>query len=171
MNSFSVPIAREEIDIAKILKEYGDSILRLCFLYLKDMHLAEDAAQDTFIKVYKNWSKFNGSCSEKTWITRIAINTCKNYLRSPWKKQIDGESLLANIICEDEVKADDTLIMEIMKLSPKYREVILLFYYQEFKIKEIAEILKLPQSTVSVRLKRAREKLKPVLKGWYYDEE
>ena len=65
---------------------------------------------------------------------------------------------------------DDTLLQEIMRLKPKYKEVVLLFYYQDMKISEIARVLNAPESTVSVRLKRAREQLKKRLEGWYAEE-
>jgi RNA polymerase sigma-70 factor (ECF subfamily) len=70
----------------------------------------------------------------------------------------------------DDTLQDETLLVEIMKLSPKYKEVILLFYYQDMKIREIAEVLNKPEATISVRLMRAREILKMKLKGWHYDE-
>ena len=70
----------------------------------------------------------------------------------------------------DKSLQDDTLVLEIMKLSPKYKEVILLFYYHDMPIREIARALNIPESTVAVRLKRAREQLKSKLEGWYYDE-
>jgi RNA polymerase sigma-70 factor (ECF subfamily) len=102
---------------------------------------------------------------------RIAINVCKNYLRSSWWKRIDETALLESIPAEEHTIGDDTLLLEIMKLSSKYKEVILLFYYQDMKIREIAEVLQIPEATVSVRLKRARELLKTKLKGWFYDEQ
>ncbi|MEA4986879.1 MAG: sigma-70 region 4 domain-containing protein, partial [Anaerovorax sp.] len=70
---------------------------------------------------------------------------------------------------EDKIK-DDTVLNEISKLKPKYREVILLFYYQELKVKEIVAALNITESAVTVRLSRAREQLKKSLKGWYFDE-
>ena len=70
MSSILVPNIKPIPDISKLIAEYGDSILRMCFLYLKDIHLAEDAVQHTFIKVYKNHSKFKRDSAEKTWIMR-----------------------------------------------------------------------------------------------------
>ncbi|HEY5561412.1 MAG TPA: sigma-70 family RNA polymerase sigma factor, partial [Clostridiaceae bacterium] len=149
-----------------------NSLLRMCFLYLKDIHLAEDAVQDAFIKVNKSYINFKGDSEEKTWVMRIAINVCKNYLRSSWWKRIDEAAVLENITVSNSTDAlqDEALLLEIMKLSPKYKEVILLFYYQDMKICEIAEVLNIPETTISVRLMRAREILKIKLKGWYYDE-
>ncbi len=172
MSYITVPNINPIPDMKSLVAEYGDSLLRICFLYLKDPHLAEDAVQDTFIKVHKSYSKFKGNSEEKTWIMRIAINVCKNYLRSSWWKRIDETAVLESIPSSngDNTMQDEVLLVEIMKLSPKYKEVVLLFYYQDMKISEIAEVLSIPENTVSVRLKRAREKLKINLKGWYYDE-
>ena len=172
MGHISVSAKKPIPDIKKLMEKYGASLLRMCFLYLKDTHLAEDAVQDTFIKVHKDYPKFKGESEEKTWIMRIAINVCKNYLRSSWWKRIDETVVLDNIpsINSDHTLQDEALLLEIMKLSPKYKEVILLFYYQDMKICEIAEVLNIPEGTISVRLMRAREILKIKLKGWCYDE-
>lgn len=150
-----------EPELERMIGQYGDSLLRMCFLYLRDMRLAEDAVQDTFIKVYQHYVTFRGNSSEKTWIMRIAINVCKNYLRSSWWKRIDYTAALDQIPAAEAVQLeDDSLLVMIMSLPAKYREVILLYYYQELKIREIAVVLQLKESTVSVRLKRAREKLR-----------
>ncbi|HWP97602.1 MAG TPA: sigma-70 family RNA polymerase sigma factor [Syntrophomonadaceae bacterium] len=167
-----VPNRSAALDINSLVAEYGNSLFRMCFLYLKDIHLAEDAVQDTFIKIYKSYSQFKGDSELKTWIMRIAINVCKNYQRNSWWKRVDASEALNRIPVDtnSEVMADDTLLLEIMQLSRKYKEVILLFYYQDMSIQEISQTLKIPQSTVSIRLKRARERLKVKLKGWYYDD-
>ena len=72
-------------DMERIVGAYGNAVLRMCFLYLKDSHLAEDASQETFLKVYRNYAQFDGTAGEKTWVMRIAINVCKRQLRSPWR--------------------------------------------------------------------------------------
>lgn len=88
-----------------LIDEYGTEILRLCYLYLKDYQLAEDACQDTFLKVYSNFHNFNRLSTEKTWITRICINTCKNYLRNPWKRKVKlgNSELIQNEISDQEI--------------------------------------------------------------------
>lgn len=159
----------DNLEMRRLMEQYGDSLLRICFIYLKDVQLAEDAVQDTFFKVYRSSGDFRADSHEKTWITRIAINTCKNYLRTCWLRRVNVEEALESIPVNDPDPSDDTLVCEIMKLSPKYKEVILLHYYQEMKITEISEALGVPASTVSVRLKRAREILKKRLEGWYYE--
>lgn len=158
----------DNLEMRRLMQQYGDSLLRICFVYLKDIQLAEDAVQDTFLKVYRSSGEFRGESHEKTWITRIAINTCKSYLRTCWLRKVSVEDALESVPVSDPDSTDDTLVCEIMKLSPKYKEVILLYYYQEMKTTEISEALGIPASTVSVRLKRAREILKKRLEGWYY---
>lgn len=160
------------MDFDKIIETYGDNLLRLCTLYLKDSKLAEDAVQETFIRVWKNQGTFQNKSHLKTWITRIAINVCKSYLRTPWSK-MKFTSKIEEIVqgsVELGENSDQTLLTSIMELPVKYREIILLYYYQELTIDEISEILHMNASTVGVRLKRGREKLEPMLRGWYYGE-
>lgn len=160
-----------ECNMQRLISQYGDSLLRLCFLYLHDMQLAEDAVQETYIKIYKNYGSFKGSCSEKTWVMSIAVNVCKSLLRSSWysKVFIGYESIKEPSI--EETYFDDTLIKAVTALKPKYREVVLLYYYQELTVKEIAHALSLTESAVCVRLNRARKQLKDDLEGWYFNEE
>ncbi|MHC1749273.1 MAG: sigma-70 family RNA polymerase sigma factor [Cellulosilyticaceae bacterium] len=167
----------EDVDIERIIKVYGDSLLRMCMIYLKDRALAEDAVQDTMIKVYQKYHTFNRACEEKTWIMRIAINTCKNYMRTTWFKRVktgweleitSEEKVEENLLEQEEQKE---LLHQIGALNYKYKEVIVLYYYQEMPIKEIAIILGIKEGTVKVRLQRAREKLNVQLKEVRHYEE
>ena len=154
---------QDEDGFARLLDDWGDRLLRLCTLYLGDVHLAEDA--------WRNAGKFRGEGSEITWITRIAINMCKSYLRSPWKRRRAPAEELDHLFApSDDPAVDNTLPHAILALSRPYREVIILYYYQELKAREIAEILGVDVSTVTARLSRARKQLREALKGWYYDE-
>lgn len=158
--------------ISELITEYGDSILRMCYVYLKDYHLAEDVTQETFIQVYNNYESFQQQSSIKTWIIRIAINLCKNQMRTKWfsAKREEAFPILSYEEDYDGIIDREQLITEIGYLRPKYREVVLLFYYQELSIKEIAELLDKKESTIKVRLKRAREQLKQALKEDYFYE-
>ena len=158
-------------DMERIVDQYGTGLLRMCYLYLKDMQLAEDAVQDTFLKVYRNYGQFNGGAGEKTWVTRIAINVCKDYLRTAWRRRVNVVEELNDIPDAEGPHAaeDGALLEEVVALKPKYCEVLLLYYYQDLKISEIAKVLGAPESTISVRLKRAREQLKSRLEGWEFD--
>ena len=157
-------------DMDRIVQQYGDALMRICFLYLKDLYLAQDAVQDTFLKIYKNYDKFDVNSSEKTWIMRIAINVCKDYLRSAWHRRVNVQEVLDEIPIHSETHEDDTLLMEIMRLKPHYREVILLHYYEGFSVGQIARLLNCPQPTVSIRLRRARQKLEQRLEGAAYED-
>lgn len=166
----------ELVDIERIIKEYGDSLLRMCMLYLKDRALAEDVVQETLIKVYQNYPSFNNEASEKTWIMRIAINTCKNYMRTSWfsrvKVGMDLEGISGIKVDENllEQEVHRQILQEVAQLRHTYKEVILLYYYQEMTIKEIAEILGVKEGNVKVRLQRAREKLSTRLKEVRFHE-
>ena len=72
------PDAQKEMHLEQLMNQYGDSLLRLCYLYLKDAALAQDAVQDTFVKAWKKLDTFEGRSSEKTWLCRIAVNTCRD---------------------------------------------------------------------------------------------
>ena len=73
-----------EEQIRRLMESYGTAMLRMCYLSLQDVMLAEDAVQDSFLKAYQKWDTFRGECSEKTWLMRIAINTCRDYRRRAW---------------------------------------------------------------------------------------
>jgi len=155
-------------DMEKIISRYGNSLYRMAFMYLKDVQLAEDALQETFLKIYKNYSRFRNESDEKTWMSRIAINVCKDMLRQSWRK-VNITELIEDIPADSFPDSTDYdgLMVEIMKLPDKYREIILLHYYQDMKTQDIAQTLGIPIGTVLVRLKRARDMLAKNLEGWY----
>lgn len=163
-------MSKEELE--RLMNSYGNDVLRTAFIYLKDKHLAEDVFQEVFIKVYKNFHKFNGKSNEKTWILSITINSCKDMLRSSWIKKVlsfqDPEYGILNIK-ENSINIDDVvikniesedLLKKVMDLPKKYKEVILLYYYHELSTSEISKTLKIPEGTVRNRLYRARGLLK-----------
>ena len=75
--------------IVRMVNEWQLPLLRLCYIQLQDKGLAEDAVQETFIKAFRALDTFRGDCSEKTWLTRIAINTCRDMRRGSWFRHID----------------------------------------------------------------------------------
>ena len=160
------------MDLERIVNEYGDALLRMCFLYLKDHAMAEDAVQETFLRAFRHQDGFRGESSVKTWITRIAINVCKDLLTDPWARHRSDENLLDEATPEPSFSSEDRYVIsgKIANLPPKYKEVILLHYYQELKLSEIAEILGESEATIKTRLKRARDMLRSELKGVFDDE-
>lgn len=147
--------------------EYGDTILRMCCLYLKDYHLAEDAVQETFLKAMKAYGSFEHRAGEKTWLTRIAINCCKNIMRSRWFGIIrnnPGHPLeRAGTDPMEDFLEKDYVSTAIMKLNADDRQVLVLYYYQELSAKEIAAVVGKTANAVTQRLNRARGRLKNIL--------
>ncbi len=170
MNHGSRPDGRSELD--RLMEQYGSSLLRMSALYLKDADLAQDAVQETFIKAYRHLNEYRGESSEKTWLTAICVNTCRDMLRTAWfrhQSRIDLDSLPEKPA--DFAFPDNTVLTEVMRLPAKYREVVLLRYYGELKLKEVAGALRLSEGKVRSRLNKANDLLRDRLKEWYYDEE
>lgn len=155
------------------MMEYGDYILRMCYLYLANMTMAEDAAQDTFLKAWKGASGFEGrnGCTEKTWLTRIAINTCQSVKRSAWFRHVDRKLQPEDVpqIAAEQPK-DQTLYMEILRLPEKLKPIIFLRYYQGYSLDEIAEMLGIHRSTVYHRQQKALRILRSVMEGSELDD-
>lgn len=155
-----------------LMVSYGNDVIRVAYSYLKQKQLAEDAAQDVFIKCYEKMDTFRNESSYKTWLIRITVNRCKDVLKSLSYKNMlvaDFFGIKQNHSSYDDLPfgndENQVLSQQVMKLPVKYREVIILFYYQELSIEEIAELIKSNPSTVKTRLHRGRLKLKEALEG------
>ena len=151
-----------------LLNIYGDKILRVCYLILKDITLAEDVTQEVFILVYKHVSKFKEKSSIYTWITKIAVNKCRDILKkkNEYLYFEDYGEIEADSNIEDEVLSRvkcDKIKDCIFLMKALYREVITLYYYEELSIKEICEVLDEKENTVKSRLIRGRKMLKDML--------
>ncbi len=154
--------------IEELIDLYGNGILRLCILYLGDRQLAEDAFQETFLKAWKKWDSFRGESSVKTWLTRIAVNTCRDMLRSGWLRIMRRSrpiETLFDLSAPGDLQEDTAVRDAVLRLPGIYREVILLFCDQGMNTREIAEFLGIPANSVSTRLRRARALLNESLKG------
>ncbi len=154
-------------ELERLVLQYQQSLLRTCFLYLRDRTLAEDAVQETFLKAYRSLASFRGECSEKTWLMKIAMNTCCDLRRAHRLRRIDPRRIpeLLPQAAEPFAPAEEELVTQVIQLPRKLREVILLYYYQDMTVTEIAVSLGISQSSVSGRLKRARGKLRTLLEG------
>ncbi|WP_404349288.1 sigma-70 family RNA polymerase sigma factor [Sutcliffiella horikoshii] len=154
--------------LEKVMLEYGDQLARLAYAYVKEEEIAKDLVQNTFIKCYTKITGFRHESTIKTWLYRITINECKDYLKSwAYKKSRmmdfyygDRSSALSSE--EEALKKweEGRMKRSIFTLPPKYREIIFLYYYEELTMEEIAELLGLPISTVKSRITRGRERLK-----------
>ena len=158
--------------LTELMREHGNAIFRMCYMHLHDVQLAEDATQETFLKAYRHLGSFRGECSEKTWLTGIAINVCRDLLRTAWLRRVDRSvdiSLLPECAQADEYR-DPTVLTQVMQLPAKLREVILLRFYQEMSIKETADALHIGVSAVKARQKKAGDILRRQLKEWYDED-
>ena len=148
--------------------QYADDVLRMAYFYLADKQKAEDVCQDVFVKLYTHGESIAPG-REKAWLLRVTVNCCRDLWRSAWLKRVVlGAPTLEMIPAQNETieqreeKAE--LMRTIQKLPTVFREVILLHYYQDLGIAEIAQLLNLPEGTISSRLSRARKKLESLLK-------
>ncbi|MGN1442735.1 MAG: RNA polymerase sigma factor [Acutalibacteraceae bacterium] len=155
MNSFGTDEYIEET-----VKKYSPSMLRTAFSVVRNTHDAEDAVQETFLKLVRLKPSFHDETHEKAWLLRVTINNAKNIRRSYGR---EGTSLDEN---QPFVYTESTDVLnEVLSLPEKYRVVIHLYYYEGYSIKEIAEILNKPAATVGTLLSRGRKMLKTFLKG------
>lgn len=161
------PDSKREEKLNQLIDQYEKDLLRICCVYLKDMTMAEDAVQETFLKAYKNLDSFHGEGSVKSWLIHIAINVCNDMYRSSWHRFVDRRVDLDQLQIPQDERNDVSLslMMEIMRLPHLYRQLVLLYYYEDFKISEIAKMLNVSESLISRKLKKAREKLKGMLEG------
>ena len=164
--------ARERT-IERLMGEYGGSVARVCFLFLRDRQLAQDAAQETFFKAWEAIDRLREDGAEKAWLMQIAVNTCRSMLRSRYFRMVDRSISLDDLPepAQEDAQRDDSLVREVMALPDKYREVVVLYYYQELTTEETAHVLRVPAATVRTRLVRARKMLKSRLEGWYFKDE
>lgn len=155
--------ACQENDIISIYQKHVDMVYRICFLYMKNKADAEDATQNTFIKLIQKKPIFENEEHEKAWLIVTATNLCKNHFKHWWNKNIDL-SLLEEP--KEEILQDETL-KTLLKLPKKWKRILYLYYYEGYKTEEIACMLHLKPSTVRSQLQRGRM----ILKEWLESEE
>lgn len=150
--------------LIRLMQQYGDSIKRMCCIYLRDLGLAEDAAQDTFIKAYAHIDTLiRGDIqNEKAWLSRIAINTCKDALRSAWLRRMDRRKTIEELPLASPAAHEESLALTdaIARLPQNHREIVLLHYYQGFNLKTCAQILGISAPTATRRLAQATKCLR-----------
>jgi len=159
-----------EKEFLKIYNLYKDDVIRLAFSYTKNINDAEDITQLVFIKLYNCLKKNNGNSYDKSWLFKVTRNECKDLFKSSWKKKVLLEKDNAEIVSKsNDIDMDNALMQALFSLSIKYREVLYLYYYEGYKIEEIADILNKKSSTIKSLLYRGRKKLSVVLKEeWEY---
>jgi RNA polymerase sigma-70 factor, ECF subfamily len=157
-----------------LMNSHAEKLIRLSYTYIKDWGKAEDIVQDVFITCFTKLETYRGDASLQTWLYRITVNRCKDYLKSWAFKNIKFNDVILSFtksklelpeLCLVTKDDHQELSEKVLSLSLKYREVIILHYYEELSIKQISELLNVKISTVKVRLSRGRL----LLKGMYTD--
>mgnify|MGYP001311880756 CR=1 FL=1 len=167
-----------EYDIEALIRQYGNDVLRTAYMYVRDIHMAEDIFQDVFVKVHAKLSTFEGHSGIKTWIIRITINTCKDYLKSAWNRRVvpvteyreDAGAVDSDYDAVEKQDTNNMVKEAVLSLPQKYRELVLCVYYQEMTLTEAAKVLNIAEGTAKSRLSRARLRLKKLLEGRVSDE-
>ena len=162
-----VPDVRDDpAYFARLYDQYATDVLRVCYFYLSDREKAEDVCQDVFVRLMTTHPLLQPG-REKSWLLKVALNRCRDLWRGAWlKRVILGGPTFELIPAPDEFSRRDdqqAMLAAINRLPATFKEVILLHYYQGMNIAEIAQMLELPEGTISSRLSRGRKKLESIL--------
>ena len=150
-----------------LYEKYANDVLRFSYFYLGDKQQAEDVTQDVFVRLLTNTPELVPG-KEKAWLLKVAMNRCRDLWRAAWVKRVVLGSPAMELTpapgnLEDSLERQE-LMAAIRKLPSDFRDVVLLHYYQGYGITEIAQMLGVPEGTISSRLSRGRKKLQDLLK-------
>lgn len=154
----------------EIVERYADNVYKVALSYCKNQYDSEDVVQTVFLKLFQSNVEYESDEHVKRWLIRVTVNYCKDMMKSFWKKkrvELQEAAGCVGVDFSDNEKSD--LYEAVMSLPQKYRIVTHLFYYEDYSIKEIANIIDARETTVQTRLMRARNKLKEILKEGDYD--
>ncbi len=152
-------------DFNTIYNKYGEMLYRIAFVYLGNPDDAEDILQDVFIAFLYNTSTHKSDEHEKAWLIRTTQNKCINLLKSATRKSVDIDDVQLQFN-DDTKDLHIDIINQILNLPPKYKTAVILYYYNDYSVSEIAKTLKISKSAVKMRLKRSRELLKIQLEDY-----
>ncbi len=157
------------ITYEQVVRRFADTVTRVCVMRCQNVEDAKDCFQNVFLKLYTADTVFDTEEHLKAWLITVAIHQCADLHRQAWRQRVSLEEDIAKLemlgVTTDERTEDSRVFMAVMRLPVKYREVIYLYYYEEYSVSEIARILNRKENTVKSDLRRARERLKEVLTG------
>ncbi len=162
--------------VEEIISKYTNVVYRVAFEYLKNKYDAEDICQEVFLTYWDKQPVFENEIHEKAWFIKVTVNKCNNLWKMPWNRkkafmEEEAMEVQSGSIVKDDFTdrlSDNMAISKALStLMGKERIMIYLFYYEEYKMSEIADILKISENAAYVRLNRIRRKLKRLLKGDY----
>lgn len=161
----------DERQLELLMDEHADYLLKVAYVYTKNWANAEEVVQDVFIKYYQRADQFEARAKVRTYLVKMTVNQAHDYLRSwRYKKEMLLEGLhikRSDIVPSIEQQFQATLekselVSKLITLPVQYREILYLYYFEDFTMREIAELLKMTEGNVRTRLSRARTKLKAV---------
>ncbi|AFM43336.1 RNA polymerase sigma factor, sigma-70 family [Desulfosporosinus acidiphilus SJ4] len=141
---------------------YGDMVFKIAMVHLGNKEDAEETMQEAFYKLLYKSPNFHNDDHEKAWLIRITVNLCRDILRSVWRKRVVTMEELDNYSNDP---SDSNILKDIINLPAKYKSVIYLYYFEDYPIKQISEILNVKESAIKMRLQRGRQLLKMELEG------
>ncbi len=158
------------IPVQNLIEQYQDNLYAVAFNVCKNQEDAEDVVQDAFLQYYTCRKEFENEQHIRAWLIRIVINKAKNMNRTFWRRnKLSLEDYMETLTFE--TPESETLFETVMGLPEKYRIIVHLFYYEDYSVREIADILNISESNVKIRLMRARTLLKEVLMEEWEDDE
>ena len=159
------------------INEYENIIYKIAYMHLKDKNQTEDVFQEVFLKAFCKYRNFDDKNKEKAWLLRITKNVCIDYKRAAWFRYVNlnldfddleekgvhlssNEQVETNYIIKEE---KNFIYKKVMSLPRKFKEIILLYYYNELDTPQISRLIGTSESNVRNRLCRARKKLEKEL--------
>lgn len=150
-------------DYTRFVNLFIDDVKRVAFASCRNDSDADDITQNVFVKLLKYRGEFQDDEHVKRWLIRVTVNECNSFFRSPWKKRVDY-FVPEDIPMESTDFYGDSHVMEVLNsINRRYREMVILYYYEEYSVSEIAEILGISEAAVLKRLQRTRETVKKCL--------
>lgn len=151
------------------VKRNSQRLFVIAFSYLKNKHDAEDALQNTFLKLWKSKIEFNDDLGIDKWLTKVLVNDCKNFFNLSFRQNKSIEEVYDISTFDKYFNVD--LYNAVMSLNKKERLCVILFYYDDLTISDISKVTGIKESTVKSLLKRSRNKLKLKLGDeWIYEQ-
>ncbi len=154
---------RNDNEAAMAIEKYADTVKRICFVYSKNESDTQDIFQNVFLKYVMSDIVFDSEEHEKAWIIRVTINSCKDFLKSMFRKITVPLEDAENLVFKEQSTSE---LLDVMKTLPQnYRTVLYLFYYEKYTAVEIANMMKKKTNTIYTWLSRAKELMKEKLGG------
>lgn len=150
------------LSFEQVVRQYAQTVTGVCIMQLQNWADAEDCFQTTFLRLYTKAPDFTDEQHLKAWLIRVATNICKNYIRD------NRRTVLMRHVPEHiDARTDDAhdISWALLLLEPKYREVLYLYYCEQYRVNDIAAILNKKPNTVKSLLKRGRARLKSIYGG------